>query len=265
MALTTHEYIRTEAGFQHRFSRDRFTEELKTGATSFHVRSDDSIKIVPNFGTGSTVAGVSDVKVWCGLSGVGGVSRMSVHSVDPESGRVSLATSPDVGCSLTIDYASSPISSDDVEQVRLQAESIVNQRLSLCYDLPINPVPSIIRNYANRVASAILLIRGYGTGSRNTSADGYELWDNLVGVKVVHGKEQPGELELICSPNYQLVDDSGGVLRRNDTGYASGSYQEGGRVRGRLFDITQENFRFKNYQADVNAEQPGSGTPTGNP
>lgn len=266
MALTTHEHIRIESGFQHRFSKERFQTE-PTGGTVFYVRSDDPVKIVPNFETGGTIAGVSDIKVWCGLSGIQGSSRMSVSSIDAETGRVSLTTAPISGCSLTIDYASSPLTSDDIEQVRLRSESIINQRLSLCYDLPITPVPSMIKNLVNRLSAAFLLMRGYGTGSRNTSSDGYALYEQLMGTQAIGGGQVvQGEVNLICTPDYQLVDDDGVVIGRNDTEYTTDStYMTGGRVVGRLYDITQENFRFKDYQADANAEQPGSGTNYGNP
>ena len=37
------------------------------------------------------------------------------------------------------------------------------------------------------------------------------------------------------------------------------NFVDGGRVRGRLYDITEEQFRYKDYQENVNRNQPGSG------
>jgi hypothetical protein len=232
-----------------------FLNSPATGVTAFYVSSDDYIKIVPEFGTGNTIAGVSDVQVWCGLSGINGSSRMNVVSIDPEIGCIVLGKNPDVGSSVTVSYASSSIPSLDIENSRKRAESSVNQRLSLCYDLPLSPVPSMIENMATRLASAFLLMRGYGTGSQDTASDGYKLYEQLMG-----SGENIGEIGLICSANYQIVDDNGNIIPRNDDGVNSqdNTFVSGGRTRGRLYDITEENFRFKPYQQDVNTEQPGT-------
>jgi hypothetical protein len=232
-----------------------FINSPATGVTAFYVSSDDYIKIVPEFGTGNTIAGVSDVQVWCGLSGINGSSRMNVFSVDPEIGCVVLDKNPDIGSSLTISYASSSIPSLDIEDSRKRSESSINQRLSLCYNLPLNPVPSMIENMATRLASAFLLMRAYGTGSQDTASDGYKLYEQLMG-----NGDNIGEISLICSANYQIVDDSGNIIPRNDDGAndQSNTYISGGRTRGRLYDITEEPFRFKPYQQDVNTDQPGS-------
>ena len=37
------------------------------------------------------------------------------------------------------------------------------------------------------------------------------------------------------------------------------TFKAGGRVAGRLFDITEENFRYKDWQDNVDRDQPGSG------
>lgn len=265
--LTTHEKIRLESGYQHRFSRVSFLNTPDGTGTAFYVGTDDPVRIVPNFSTGNTVAGVSDVAVWLGLSGVNGSSRMSVSSVDYEAGIVTLGVTLTSGASVTIDYASSPLTHFDIESVRLQAENIVNQRLSLCYDLPIAPTPSVLTSLATRLSAALLLIRDYGVGARSTSKDGYMLYDRLMGrnqqqnADVVVGTMEVGEVGMICLPNYQLVDDNGTIIPRNDESKvsASVSYVAGGRVSGRLFNITDENVRFKEPQVDANTLQSGSG------
>lgn len=264
MALTTHEKIRVEAGFQSRFVKESFLTE-PTGQTVFFVRSDFNVKFVPEFNTGNTIAGVSDVKVWCGLSGIGGVSRMAVISLDIDSGSVTLSKAPDSGCSLTISYSSSAVESQDVENVRLRAESMINQRLSLCYNLPISPTPSILIDYASRLSAALLLIRGYGSGSQDTSVDGYKLWNQLMGSGEYSDSDTTpviniGEIGLICSSGYQLVDDNGTIISRNDEESitSDGTYKSGGRVKGRLYDISEEEFRYKDWQSNVDTDQPGS-------
>lgn len=270
MPLTTHQQIRVEAGFQNRFVRQSFQNNPDGNSTLFYVQSDDNYKIVPDLNTGSTVAGISDVQVYCGLSGIFGSSQLGVSSLSVEQGYVELATVVDSGASLTINYASSSVGSDDIENMRKQAESIVNQRLSLCYDLPISPTPSVLTSLATRLAAALLLIRGYGVGSRSTSNDGYALYEKLMGnnedmlgARNVQGfPSRVGEIGLICTAKYQLVDDNGEIIPRND---AEGSISSatafiaGGRVRGRLHDITDESFRFKESQVDANTNQAGSG------
>lgn len=235
--------------------------------TSFFVRTDDRIKIVPNFGTGATLAGVSDVALYVGLSGIFGASRMNISSVNADLGTITVSTAIPTGASVTLSYASSPLSSLQVEEMRLRAESMVNSRLSLCYSLPLSPTPSIVESYATRLSAALLLIRGYGTGSRNTSNDGYQLYSLLMGDNsgvLSQGSDTEvsnvGEIGLICSGNYQLVDDSGNVIPQNGLGVeGEDEFVLGGRVRGRLFDITQEEFRFKPSQDEVDKNQPGSG------
>jgi len=265
--LTTHEKIRLESGYQHRFSRISFLNNPDGSANTFFVSSDDPIKIVPNFYTGNTSAGVSDVAVWLGLSGVNGASRLTISSIDENTGAVTLGITPVSGASLTIDYASSPLNYNDIEAVRLQAENMVNQRLSLCYDLPIAPTPSVIASLATRLASSLLLIRDYGIGARSTSKDGYMLYEQLMGkqqeqsVNSVVGIMEVGEIGMICRPGYQLVDDSGVIIGRNDDDNieSTTAYVSGGRVAGRLHNITDENMRFKEPQVDADTVQSGSG------
>lgn len=266
MALTNHESIRTEAGYQHKHSKVSFSNSTGVSTVAYYVNTDDPIKIVPNFGTGTTIAGVSDVKVWQGLSGIA-LTQLTVSSVDPEVGVVTLSTPPASGSSLIIDFASSPLPSNDIEAKRLQAESMVNQRLSLCYNLPLTPVPSMITSLASRLAAALLLIRDYGVGARSTSKDGYMLYEQLMGKKEVpysdsgQGTIWVGEIGMLCSPGYQIVDDTGVIIPRNDEDNIDGGedFQIGGRVVGRLFNITDETVRFKDYQVDANQNQAGSG------
>jgi len=264
MALTNHEKIRKEAGFQHTFTRVAFINSPDGGATTFFLETDDPVKLVPEFGTGATVAGVSDIEVWCGLSAQYGSSQMTVTSINVDTGAVTLDTAPDDGCSLIVTHSSSSVTSKDIESIRRQAESIVNQRMSLCYDLPLTSVPASVESLATRMASALLLTRGYGTGSRNTSADGYALYEQMLGNGQVNTEESElvnvGEIGMVCRLNYQLVDDNGVVILRNDEDKISGgqTYVAGGKGVGRIYDITEEPFRKKDYQIDVDRNQPGS-------
>lgn len=265
MALTTHEKIRVESGFQSRFMRQSFKNNPDGTGVAYFVRTDENTKIVPEFGTGNTVAGVSDVEVWLGLSGINGSSRLAVSSVDADIGSVTIGVTLGIGSSLTINYSSSSLPSRDIENARLRAESIVNQRLSLCYDMPVTSSSSV-ESLASRLASALLLIRGYGTGSVNTAQDGYQLYEMLMGKGEAVGQNNPfgtqvGEIGMICTPGYQLVDDSGQIILRNDdeTTTASTTFVAGGRVRGRLYDITEEQFRYKEQQSVADTNQTGSG------
>lgn len=264
MALTTHEKIRVEAGFQSRNMRQAFKNEPGSGVTTFFVKADDNYRLVPDFGTGTTIAGISDVQVYVGLSGINGSSRLLIATVDVEQGAVGLSTVVPSGASLTINYSSSAISGQDIETVRLRAESIVNQRLSQCYDLPIAPTPSSIESLASRLGAALLLMRGYGTGSLDTANDGYRLYEQLMGrnQQVAGGGFDSsstevlelGEIGLICTPNYQLVDDSGTIIPRNDNESATAGvgFQVGGNVEGRLNVIQDEEFRFKDPKSETN-------------
>lgn len=268
MALTTHEKIRLEAGFQSTFTREALLNTPNGSQTTFFVNSDDNVKFVPNLGSGGTIAGLSDIQVFIGLSGVYGVSQLQVSALDIEQGSVSLNAAPPTGSSLTINYASSAVTSAQIEDIRLQAEGIVNQRLSLCYDLPLAPTPSSVTSLATRLSAAMLLIRNYGTGSQSTASDGYGLYNLLMGenhalLSSGTDAEQAnvGEIGLICSANYQLVDDAGNVIPRNDivNNGDNNVFVAGGRVRGRLYDVTEEQFRYKDWQNEVNQDQGGSG------
>lgn len=268
MAYTTHEKIRVEAGFQSRFSRVPFANTPNGATTVFLVQTDDIVKFVPEFGTGGTIAGVSDVQVFVSLSGTG-TSQMSVSSVDPVSGLITLGSAPTSGSSLVITFSSSGIQSHEIEEVRKRAESTLNQRLTLCYDLPLSTTSSHLTRLASELAAALLLIRNYGSVSRDTAADGYRLYEKLMGrneilVGTVGSDAERimvGEIGLICTPGSVLIDDDGNEIPRNDED-ASGTnvaFKQGGRVSGRLYDITDEQFRFKDFQDVVNRNQPGSG------
>lgn len=267
MALTTHEKIRVESGFQSRFVRLPFLNSPNSSLTTFHVDNDDNAKIVPEFSTGNTIAGISDVKVYFGLSGVVGTSQLVVSSVDPDMGTVTVSVAPTTGGSLVITYASSAISSLDIESMRLRAESIINKRLALCYSLPISPIPSSLSDLASRMSAALLLIRNYGTGAADTASDGYRLYDVLMGdnqALLSRGNDteisRVGEIGMICTPDYQLVDDAGNIIPRNDDSVTgTNQYTVGGLVNGRLYDISEEAFRRKDWQENVNTPQSGSG------
>jgi len=263
--LTTHQKIRVDSGFQSRFTHEPFTNDPDGSETRFFVNTDDYVKFVPEFATGNTVAGISDVKVFTGNSGIPGISQMVVTGIDIELGTVTLDTAPDTGVSLTVTYSSSSIPNEEVEDVRKRAEAIVNQKLSQCYELPIDPVPSSIERLATELAAALLLIRYHGTGSRDTAADGYEKYEMLMGSPANNDSREvgdSGEIGLICTPNYHLVDDDGVTIPRTDTSTSSfSSFKVGGRVNGRIYDITEERFRRKPFQEDVNIDQAGSGNP----
>ena len=260
MSLTTHEKIRKAAGMQNQFTRQSFINSPDGAVTDFFVGSDDNFRIVPEFATGSTVAGISDVQVYVGLSGIYGSSRMIVSSVDIEQGSIVVDTAVSSGASLVVNYSSSAISSNDVETTRLESEAIVNKRLSICYDTPLTVTSSSISSLASRFAAAMLLIRGYGTMGRDTARDGYMLYEQIMGSNsaVVAGSDsevlEVGELGMICTPNHQVVDDGGNIIPRTDEGVADNAvFIAGGRVNGRLYVIEQEQFRRQDFpSADAN-------------
>jgi hypothetical protein len=264
----TDQRVRIEAGMQQRYSRQPFRSDPDGSETDFYVESDDRHKIVPEFSTGNTMAGVSDVKVYCGLSGVAGASRMGIDEVDSETGRVTLGTAPDSGCSLIVTYSSSALSHEDIDEVRTEAEGIINNRLSKCYDLPLGSECPAVDSMSARLSTALIWIRGYGTGGRERQRDGEMLYSQLMGSGArIQGKGkfgtqrvEVGEIGYICTPGFSLVDDGGNVIDRNDDDAVSNAvgYKAGGRVTGRLYDITEEEFRYKEPQADADTDQPGS-------
>lgn len=270
MQLTDHEKIRVTAGFQARYNRQAFINEPDGIVTKFFVTTDDYVKIAPEFSTGNSIGGISDVKVYVGLSGVVGASQLVVTAVDPDEGSVTLGATVPSGASLMISYASSSLPSYELEQVRKEAESRIKQRLSLCYDLPISPIPSILTRLATELAAALLLSRNYGVASEDTAADGYALLDRLLGkgqIAVGQAKEQAsvvavGEIGLICTKDYELIDDDGTIIIRNDADSIKSNrdFVKGGRIKGRIYDITEEPFRFKDFQVDADRNQKGSGT-----
>lgn len=268
MAYTTQEKIRVEAGFQTRFNREKFINSPDGVTSKFYVRSDSYVKFIPEFGTGNTIAGVSDVQVFVGLSGINGLSRMSVSSIDINEGSVVLGSVPALGTSLTITYSSSGIPSLDLENVRLEAEALVNQRLSRAYAVPFGVTISHITNVTTKLAAAYLMMRNYGTGNRDTAADGYALYKTIVGDNQYDKDGNPignlGELGTMLLTKYTLVDDNGNIIPRIDTDdiVANNAFVVGGLNGGRLYDISEEPFRKKDYRdGNNNANQSGSGLP----
>jgi len=267
MAYTTHQQIRVEAGFQSRFVQIPTLNQPTGSTTKFLIDTDDLVKFVPEFNTGNTVAGISDIAVFVGIAGLG-FSRMAISSVDIDGGTITLTTAPANGASLVASYASSAIPNYEIEQVRLRAEATLSQRLAQCYDLPIATDSAYLAKISTELASALLLIRNFGTSSRDTAADGYAIYEKLLGnnesmageVNGQGAKVMNGEIGLICTPGFVLVDDNSNIIPRNDGDVnANSSFQAGGRVTGRIYDITEEEFRYKNYQVDVNRNQSGSG------
>lgn len=265
---TTHEKIRREAGMQSPFRLLPFLNDPNGSQTNFFVATDDAVKIVPDFNTGATLAGVSDIQVWFGLSGLIGLSRMNVSSINEETGQVTLGTAPSTGGSLIVSFSSSPLGYQEVEDARAQAEASLNQKLALCYNLPITSNAPYLTQLATSAAAVRLLIKNYGTGALDTNGDGYALYNLVFGQNMAlinQGTDAEsanvGEIGLICGSNFVLVDDSGNIIPRNDDASIEGGgrFEVGGLVRGRLFDISEENFRYKDYQEDVNRPQPGSG------
>ena len=273
MALTTHEKIRKYAGLQEEFIRQPFQNDPDSGSTLFYVTSDYNYRVIPYLSTGNTVAGISDVRVYAGLSGIAGMSQLTVTVVDPELGYIGVDTAVNTGVSLVVNYSSSSVSSDDIEQIRLEAENIVNRRLSICYDTLLSPTPSSVTSLATRLSSALLLIRGYGTMGQDTSRDGYALYGQIMGDNQAvanrgDGSEVlgVGELGLICTENFELTYDDGSIVPKNTDGAAdAGNFIPGGDVRGRLNVIQDEEFRFKNWgNNQPNTNKGGSGRGRGN-
>lgn len=267
MDLTTHEKIRKEVGFQSHFVREAFKNSPDGSDSVFFVQTDDNHKIVPEFLTGATTAGISDVKVYVGLSGIDGISQMTVTSIDDVAGSITLDTPPSTGASVVVTYSSSSVSNEDIGIIKREVQTIINQRLSLCYSTPLTTVPSSITRMASRLAGAFLLIRNYGTGSRNASADGYALYEQIMGSNeqmLGRGDDNDisivGELNMICTGNFNLVDDSGNIIDRTDeSAIGAVKFTSGGRTGGRVYDITEEQFRRKDFQSEVDKNQPGSG------
>lgn len=265
MALTTHEKIRIESGFQSRYTKEASLNSPDGIASVFFVQSNDAVKFVPALNTGNTIAGISDIQVWLGLSGIFGVSLLGISAINIDSGSIQLSIVPVLGSSLTINYSSSAISSQDVEDIRLEAEALINQRLSLCYNMPVASIGRL-NLMAARLGAAFLLTRGYGAGTRSDMAvDGYKLYALLLGDGQMNQGDPKikgaGEIGMICTPNWQMVDDSGNIVQRNDAGNgnATDSFIAGGRVNGTIYDITEEGFRKKDSQQWANQDQAGSG------
>lgn len=271
MALTTHEDIRVEAGFQSRWLRKGFLNSPGVSTNTFYVDNREYVKFVPEFGSGGTIAGVSDVKVYLGLSGVLGTSILGISAINAEQGSVTLAVIPPVGSSVVISYASSGIPSIDVEQVRVESEATVYQRASLCYNFPLGAVAPTLGYMARRLAAATLMIRNYGQGSKGSAQDGYALYLRMIGKNQTTSAAgaassrasvlEVGEIGMICTPNFILTDENGQQIPRTDSDevLSSGTFAAGGRIGGRMYDITEEGFRKKDYQIDVDTDQPGSG------
>jgi len=273
MMYTTPEKVRVRAGFQNPYNRVPILGTPDGAETTFYIDNEDPIKFVPAQGLSAMVAGISSIKVYVGLSGVLGSSQMVVTAIDDELGSFTLGTAPVVGASVTITYSSSSISNEDVDDILSQAQNLINNKLGQCYDIPLSPVPSVIERLTTDLAAFYLLEREYGAAAPDSNSDAQALYDRLFGdnsVVVRPGTTTDtevinnGELGMICTPKYVLYQNDGTLIGRKDDDISgNNTFITGGRVNGRLFDITEEPFRKKDWQIDVNQNQPGSGIPYG--
>lgn len=242
MSYTNIKNIRVEAGFYNQHVNEVFNTPIDGTTNRLYVDYGLNGSLEKFIPTGSTnVLQASDFSVFYGLSGVG-ATIVSVTAWDSQLGYVDLDTVPVSGASLSITYASSAVSGADVEQVRIEAESAVNNVLSACYAVPLSAQVSEITNLATKLATGYLLVRNYGTESTDTSADGYKLIDYVLGSGENAGN---GRLYDFCKENSQLVDDNGNVIPKNESDQVTGSNIYNGLTGGQLFSIEEENFRFK--------------------
>ena len=163
MNYTNHERIRVASGFQSRYSKVTLLGEIDSSNTIFYVDNDEYEKIVPDFATGNSYAGVSDVKVFLGVSGGFGMSRLGVSSVDWETGMIELDTAPDTGVSVVVTYASSSVPSQDITNVGNKAEGIINTKLAECYGIPLTKEVPAVTALTEELCEAILLSQSFGS------------------------------------------------------------------------------------------------------
>lgn len=242
MSYITHERIRVAAGFQNRNAQVPFRNQADGNVTHFYVDTDDYEKIVPDFGTGNTLAGVSDVKVFVGLSGSNGLSQLGVSSIDIQTGLIEVSQTVENGASLVVTFSSSAIPSHEIDDIQQQVDGMIDMRLGECYSLPIENIPNSLKFIAEELAKSILLTRPYGINSRYT------------GEEVSQMVERVNEyFDRVCSEDHQLVDSNGNLINKLDKS-ASGNvkYVEGGKITGRVFDIEEEQFKKRQYQRDLN-------------
>jgi hypothetical protein len=194
------------------------------------------------------------------MSGADGLSVMTVTAISQLDGAITVNTAPTTGASIVATYTSSAIPDSDVMTVINEASNVIQNKLGQCYSLPLTTVPSSIQRLTTELASAMLLIRNYGVQDTESAQDGYALYDRLMGNTSDIKDDNGGEINKICSTGWQMYDDDGTLIPRSDIDLGvNTSFVSGGRVNGRVFDITEERFRKKPFQADVNQEQGGSG------
>lgn len=172
MSYLTRQSVREEAGFQN-VETEALSGVVDGSNASFAV---GTIPIVDN--TNDDVLGIADVIVR-----VNGVP-VPVSSVDGPSGLIVLASAPVApsegeSVEVTAQYATSPLPDSYIDELRTEAEALVNAGLKKFTTTPLSPEDPnypTARRIAKLYAGGFALIRDYGknTDTEETSKDGYE-------------------------------------------------------------------------------------------
>lgn len=213
MSYLTRQAVREEAGFQ-----EVDTEALAGVVDGVNASFATSrTPIVDN--TNDDVLGIADV-----LVRVNGVP-VTVSSVDGATGVIVLAEAPAApGAGETVEvtaqYASSALPDSYIDELRTEAEALVNNGLRKYTTVPLSPESEnypAARRIAKLYAGGFALIRDYGknTDTEETSKDGYEklktarkLLDELI--TTVKDNSTSG------SGGDAVVSSEGHVFRRRD-------------------------------------------------
>lgn len=99
---------------------------------------------------------------------------VELESVDAEFGILTLLEAPQAGSDVRFDYRFSPVSDEDVEAVRDEAEDYIASRMDAIDPLPYTVIPPTVRKIARVYAAGLLLAREYGfqRETDGTSKDG---------------------------------------------------------------------------------------------
>lgn len=166
--FTTLQAIREEAGMQ-QYKNGEVLEGVidgsnKTFLTSYKpivdINQDDILS------PGDVVCYVDDAPV-------------TVDSINPAAGALSLHSAPEADSVVSADYAFSPLSDADVEVYRTRAEKWLVRRVKNVFDMTTVTSNSFPEEWTNMVllyAAGLILIKDYGSSvdTDGTSKDGYK-------------------------------------------------------------------------------------------
>ncbi len=156
--------------------------------------------------TYSDTVTVADVKVYVNNL------EVVVSAIDPEQGKLTLASAPANGAKVTCDYDWTNIEDTLLDKYHKEATSQIDSKISILYALPLNPVPDLIKLIEKKLTAGLLLDKEYSVGEEEA--------ENTRGRRWIKWAEE--KLQMIVDKNLLLLDATNEILPQKTAGTIKG-------------------------------------------